>query len=393
MRKKHRQEFCFVKSRRMMRILIVGRDGKSKSLNDLYLMRCVFCTFETLKPLTVQRPALPNKAIGTPEPSDWETERPNPFECLQGSPFSPHDSILVLLIPDVRVQWLKRWENLGLALAALGGGRRGRGGNTAGEAGGSSSSGGTAACAAAGGAAGAATGSAAGAAGAAAHTAAGVGVGNTALSVKVGGRGDGLGQGRVDSEGQPGEEAVGHAVSEQGVLHDGVDSLSGNLFAQDGVLGVGGELLGVGVVGGEKLDLGDQVLVEEGLANVTSIVVHAQGLVGEQRGVGVNHDVDVGGTAGVVAREDGLELSNTIIVGQLDTTQPGVVDVGLVGAVTVAAGNNTGVDTGRIAVPHLEVDIRDRLASVDINDLVVKNDIETTLVLDDVLADILASNV
>lgn len=38
----------------MMRILIVGRDGKSKSLKDLYLMRCVFCTFETLKPLTVR---------------------------------------------------------------------------------------------------------------------------------------------------------------------------------------------------------------------------------------------------------------------------------------------------------------------------------------------------
>lgn len=276
-------------------------------------------------------------------------------------------------------------RNLGLALAALGGGRRGRGGNTAGEAGGGSSSGGAAA--------GAATGGAAGAAGAAAHTAAGVGVGNTTLGVEVGGRGDGLGQGRVDSEGQPGEETVGQAVSEHGVLHDGVDSFSGNLLAHDGVVGVGGELLGVGVVGGEKLDLGDQVLVEEGLANVAGIVVHAQGLVGEQSGVGVDHDVDVGGTAGVVTGEDGLELSNTIIVGQLDTTQPGVVDVGLVGAVTVAAGNNTGVDTGRVAVPHLEVDIRDGLASVDINDLVVKDDIQTTLLLDDVLADILASNV
>ena len=55
--------------------------------------------------------------------------------------------------------------------------------------------------------------------------------------------------------------------------------------------------------------------------------------------------MDVRGTAGVVAREDGLELDDTLLVAGLDTAQEGRVEVAGVGGVAVAAGLDTGVDT------------------------------------------------
>ena len=55
--------------------------------------------------------------------------------------------------------------------------------------------------------------------------------------------------------------------------------------------------------------------------------------------------VDVRGTAGVVAREDGLELHDALLVAGLDTAQEGRVEVAGVGGVAVAAGLDTGVDT------------------------------------------------
>lgn len=228
---------------------------------------------------------------------------------------------------------------------------------------------------------------------AAAHTATAVLVLNATRLVEEGSRSDALGEGGVDAKGQPGEEAVADVVTEQGVLHHGVDAISLSLLAEDAVVGVGGELLGVGVVGGGQLDLGDEVLVEEGLADVAGVVVAAEGAVGVEGGVGVDHDVDVGGTAGVVAGEDGLELGDAVRVGLLDAAEPGVVDVGLVGAVAVSAGHDARVDTGGIAVPHLEVDVGDGLAGVDVNDLVVEDDVDTLLLLDEVAADIFTSDV
>lgn len=226
-----------------------------------------------------------------------------------------------------------------------------------------------------------------------AGTAARVGVGDTTLSVERSSGGDGLGLGGVDTEGHPGEEAVSDAVAEKSVLHDGVDAIGGSLLAQDRVVGVGGKLLGVGVVGGEGLDGRDKVLVEEGLADVGGGDNVAEGVVGVESSILVDHQVDVGGAGGVVAGEDGLELGDTVGVGLLDTAEPGLVDVGLVGGVTVAGGDDAGVDTGGVAVPHLEVDVGDGLASVNVDDLVVKDDVDTLLLLDDVAADILARDV
>jgi hypothetical protein len=220
-----------------------------------------------------------------------------------------------------------------------------------------------------------------------------VSVSNTALLVVVNGGVNRIGNGSVDAESEPSKETVADAVTEESVLHDRVDALNVGLFLQQTVVLVESDLLGVGSIRLQKLDLRDEILVKEGLSDVASIVVSAESLVGLESGVGVGHDVDVGGSAGVVTGEDGLELGNTITVGLLDASEPGVVDVGLVRAITVAACDNTGVNTSGIAVPHLQVQIRNRLASLDINDLVVKDQVNSLLVLDEVLTDVLASDV
>lgn len=77
-----------------------------------------------------------------------------------------------------------------------------------------------------------------------------------------------------------------------------------------------------------------------GVEAADGVVLEDLGLVG-----GVGEDVDVGGAAGVVAGEDGLELGDTLLVGLLETTEEGCVEVGLVIGVAIAAGGNTRVDT------------------------------------------------
>ena len=55
--------------------------------------------------------------------------------------------------------------------------------------------------------------------------------------------------------------------------------------------------------------------------------------------------MDVSGTASVVTREDGLELSNAILVGLLQATKERLVQVARVVGVAVAARLDTRVDT------------------------------------------------
>lgn len=90
-------------------------------------------------------------------------------------------------------------------------------------------------------------------------------------------------------------------------------------------------------------------MVEEDLADVRGGSATV-GAVAEDGAVEVSQDVDVGGTAGVVTWEDGGELGDTVILGGLETTEEGGVDVRGVRAVTVAACDNAGVDTGGVAV-------------------------------------------
>lgn len=119
----------------------------------------------------------------------------------------------------------------------------------------------------------------------------------------------------------------------------------------------------------------------------------AQGSVGVHGGVGVDQDVDVGGTAGVVAGEEGLELCDTVRVRRPNSAQEGLVEVACVAAVAVSGSSDTRVHAGGVAVPHLEVDIGDGVTGLDIDDLVVNQRVDTLLGLADILADVLAADI
>lgn len=124
----------------------------------------------------------------------------------------------------------------------------------------------------------------------AAAAAARVGVGVAAAGVVVGSGRDGLGDGRVDAHGDPGEDAVGDVIAEQDVAGHGV--AGGGLLGEDAVGGVGGQPLRVGRVGRGSLDGGDEVLVEEELADVRDGAAR-EGRVVVEGGVDVGQDVDV----------------------------------------------------------------------------------------------------
>ena len=62
--------------------------------------------------------------------------------------------------------------------------------------------------------------------------------------------------------------------------------------------------------------------------------------------------MNVSRTTGVVAREDGGELRNTLGVGLLDTAEESRVQVGGVGRVTIARRGNARVDTLHIVSIH-----------------------------------------
>jgi hypothetical protein len=177
--------------------------------------------------------------------------------------------------------------------------------------------------------------------------------------------------------------------------------------------------LGVGVVGRGGFDEGDQVLVEEDLADVRGVgggVAAEEGAVGaDGGGVGrVGEDVDVGGacevwlahvlrnklgmfsrrlTAGVVARENGFVLGDTVDIGFDDSTQESVVQVSEVFRVTVAVRCDTRIDSCCVAVPKVHVDSRDRLARAGVDQLNIKVKRDTLLTIGDVATDKLAIDV
>ena len=112
------------------------------------------------------------------------------------------------------------------------------------------------------------------------HT--GVLVLNTALLSIPGSRVGAVTAGGVDTKRDPGKDTLGDVVAEQDVVDDGVGA-RGGLLAHDGVVGVGGEFLRVGGVGLGLFDFGDQVLVEEDLADVrgAGVVEAGEGAVGQ----------------------------------------------------------------------------------------------------------------
>lgn len=217
---------------------------------------------------------------------------------------------------------------------------------------------------------------------------------DTTGSVVLGSRRDSGGaQAGVDTKNNPGEEAVLDAVAELDVVKEGVGGAVGlGLGGDDAIVGVGGVGLGVGVVGVEQLDLVADGLVPEGLADVRGGQV-VDGAVLADGGVLVQDGVDVDGAAGVVAREEGVEGGDALLVGGLEAAEEGLVEDRGVLRVAVAGVGGSGVDSGRVAAEDLEVGADDGLAGVHVDDLEVVVDGDALLVVDEVLTDVLAGDV
>lgn len=132
------------------------------------------------------------------------------------------------------------------------------------------------------------------------------------------------------------------------------------------------------------------------------------------RGIGLVGDkMNVGCTRGVMAWEDREPLRNTVLIGLLDATNEGSVDIGSVGGFAIAASNynngsitaphtegqtsvmltNSRVNTGSVGRPDIDVDIGDGLASRDVDEFNVEVGGNALLVLANVVADILAVDI
>lgn len=190
----------------------------------------------------------------------------------------------------------------------------------------------------------------------------------------------------IDTKSNPTKDTIFNGVTKKSVLEEGVRSGILSLNLNHVVIDVLGDSNGAGVVGEGSLDLGDQVLVEEELADVGDVAA-SKGVVGQNMGVGMSNDVNVSGTARVVTGENGLELGNTIGVGLLDSTKEGLVQVGGIVAVAVHRALDTGVDTGGIAVPDIPVQVLDRLTGVDVNELTIHDEGNTSLTIGHILTD------
>jgi hypothetical protein len=95
----------------------------------------------------------------------------------------------------------------------------------------------------------------------------------------------------------------------------------------------------------------------------------------------------MGGASGVVAWKDGMELSNTVVISLLETTEKGSVEVAVVVGVAVSTGDDAGVDTSSIAVPEVQIDTGDRLTGGAVDHLDVHVERDTCLFLGDIAAD------
>lgn len=171
---------------------------------------------------------------------------------------------------------------------------------------------------------------------------------------------------------------------------------------EDAIGSVGGAVdLGVLGVGLEGHDLLRQGLVEVDLAGRGN-VAGADGAVLVQRPVRVGLDVDVDGALDVEAREDGLHLHDTLAISGPLAAQPGgVVGVEIRGANlkvgNVELGQELGessvggeasearVTAGGVAVPKVEQDVGNRLASGGVNHTDIQPQRDTRLVLGHIL--------
>ena len=149
----------------------------------------------------------------------------------------------------------------------------------------------------------------------------------------------------VDEDGDVHEEAVVERVAETHVVDKRV-VVDGGLADADAILRVEGKALCVGRVGLQGLDLGDEVLIEEELADVRRrpAVRHVR-VVRQESGAVSRHQVDVRRAARVVTGKEGVEFYDAVLVGQLDASAVSRIQAAL------APSRDAGVDAGGVASP------------------------------------------
>lgn len=226
----------------------------------------------------------------------------------------------------------------------------------------------------------------------------GLGVSHTTVLVIRSRRTDRIVNRRVDSQRNPSENSIFNRVANHDVFDKRIHIRG--FLGENRVFGVEGQFLRVARIRFGGFDLGNEVLVEEDLADVRGgggevSGIFEQGAVGaDDGGVGVvGEDVNVSGTASVVTREGGFELDDTVDVGLLQSAVEGVVEVRSVVGVSVSAGGNARVDASAVAVPGIDVDGGCRGAGGGVDELDIDEERDTGLVLGHVRANQLAIDV
>ena len=80
-------------------------------------------------------------------------------------------------------------------------------------------------------------------------------------------------------------------------------------------------------------------------------------------------------------------MHDTLVVTRIDATAESVVPVAGISNVSIALGDNAGVDAGGVCLPEVDVESGNGLAGVHVNDLEVDIKGNTLLIFNDVVTD------
>lgn len=138
----------------------------------------------------------------------------------------------------------------------------------------------------------------------------------------------------IDPKRDPHEQAIRHRLSKQHILQDRIGVVD-QLALHDTVLGVGSDSNGIFGVRAQRLDFGNERLIEKELRDVRDAAAGVCA-IGQDGAVEVRFDVYMCRAARVVAGENGGKLHGAVGVGGLQAAAEGGVDVRRVGRVAVA---------------------------------------------------------
>jgi hypothetical protein len=115
-----------------------------------------------------------------------------------------------------------------------------------------------------------------------------------------------------------------------------------------------------------------------------SNIATSQCTIGKNGCANVSDDMHMSCATVIVTRENGLELSHAIRVRRLKTSQSGVIEVAGIISIAIAVVLDSGVDTSRVAVPNVPVEINNWLAGVDVDKLSIHHHWNTRFIIDQV---------